>query len=161
MKDFKLKFNLIPSGAFNNNLRALFSRAAWDYIRKDAYERANHRCSVCGAPSKRLEAHEVWEFDEKNMVQRLKDVIAVCPACHGVIHINRTQAVGREDGAIKHFMKVNGATFGEYIKELDKANLENKRLSRLGDEWSLDLTWLKRFLPDDSGEKSGGGKNKA
>lgn len=150
MKNFKLKFNVIPSGAFNNNLRTVFSRAAWDYIRKDAYARSNHRCSVCGASNTRLEAHEVWEFDEKNMVQRLKDVTAVCPACHSVIHINRTQAVGREDGAIKHFMKVNEATFGEYIKELDKANLENKRLSRLGDEWSLDLTWLKRFLPDES-----------
>lgn len=100
---------------------------------------------ICGALSKRLEAHERWEYDEDNAVQKLAGVIAVCRSCHEVIHIGRTQLTGGEERACAHFMKVNGCTYSDYRKALGEANVAHARRNKIP-EWKLDLTWLKRFI---------------
>ena len=143
----KLDFEIMPTGAWNNNLRTVFSKSAWDFLRKDAYERAGHKCSICGCKPKRLEAHERWEFDKVTAKQKLVDIIAVCHACHSVIHIGRTQVLGFEDRAIKHFKKVNGCDYQGYISALKKANEKNLDLSTVS-EWNLDLEWIKRYLDE-------------
>lgn len=141
----KLNFELVPDSCWYSNLRSILSPAQWDFIRKDAYVRAQGRCMICGAPARRLEAHERWEYDEQTCVQRLADVIAVCHSCHEVIHIGRTQLTGGEERACAHFMKVNGCTYSEYRKALGEANENHRRRNKI-DGWKLDLTWLKRFL---------------
>ena len=141
----KLNFELEPDSCWYSNLRSILSPAQWDFIRRDAYARANGRCMICGAPSKRLEAHERWEYDEKNAVQKLVDVIAVCRSCHEVIHIGRTQLLGGEERASEHFMKVNGCSYAEYRKALGEANATHRRRN-LVPEWKLDLSYLKKFI---------------
>ena len=144
----KLDFEIMPSGAFNNNLRTALSKKAWDFIRKGAYERANYKCSMCGKKAKRLEAHERWSFDKERGIQKLEDVLAVCHACHSVIHIARTQVLGFEDKAIIHFRKVNNCDYQGYIQALKKATEKSVELSTVS-EWNLDLSWLKRFIEDE------------
>lgn len=100
---------------------------------------------ICGAPARRLEAHEVWEYDEAKAVQKLVDVKAVCRACHETIHIGRTQLMGNEERAEEHFMRVNGCTYAEYRKALGEANATHRRRNAIG-EWKLDLGYLKKFL---------------
>ena len=92
----KLDFELVPDGCWYSNLRTLLPPGGWDVVRKKAYARAGGRCMICGAPARRLEAHERWSYDEANAVQKLEDVVAVCHACHEVIHIGHTQLAGRE-----------------------------------------------------------------
>lgn len=147
MEKLKLDFEILPSGAFGNNLRTALSKKAWDFIRNDAYLRADGKCSICGRKVNRLEAHERWSFDKENGVQKLDDVIAICHSCHQVIHIGRTQVIGQEDNAIKHFKRVNGCDYQGYISALKTANEKNLELSTVG-EWSLDLTWLERFVKE-------------
>ncbi len=144
-KKYKLNFEILPSGAFNYNLRTTLSKNAWDFIRKDAYARFGHKCAICNAKDTRLEAHEKWEFDAKNHTQTLVDVICVCHLCHSVIHISRTQLVGNEDLAISHFKKVNGATFTDYTNALKLANAKNVELDKI-DDWCLVLDFLKRYV---------------
>lgn len=141
---YKLDFELVPDGCWYSNLRSELPRKAWNIIRKDAYARAGGRCMICGRPAKRLEAHERWSYDEKNAVQKLEDVIAVCHSCHSVIHIGRTQLLGDEDKAIEQFMRVNKCSYADYRKALGEANAKHARLNKVP-EWSLDLSWLKRF----------------
>ena len=143
----KLNFEIVPTGAWNNNLRSVLSKKAWDFIRKDAYARANHKCSICGAPAKRLEAHEKWSYNPETATQTLVDVIAVCHNCHQVIHVSRTQLLGYEDEAIKHFKKVNGCDYQGYIKALGDATQKSVELSKI-DCWNLNLDWLKRFIEE-------------
>ena len=140
----KLNFELVPDSCWYSNLRSILSPAQWDFIRKDAYARAGGRCMICGAPARRLEAHERWEYDEQNCVQRLADVVAVCHSCHEVIHIGRTQLLGGEERACAHFLKVNGCSYAEYRKALGEANEAHRRRNEIA-EWKLDLSWLKRF----------------
>ena len=99
---------------------------------------------ICGAPTSRLEAHEQWEYDDEKGVQRLKNVVAVCRPCHEVIHIGRTQLMGREREASEHFMKVNGCTYAEYRAALGKANEIHRERSRR--EWKLDVSELPEFM---------------
>ena len=141
----KLGFELVPDGCWYSNLRSILSKAQWDVVRREAYSRANGRCMICGRPATRLEAHERWSYDEQNAVQKLEDVVAVCHACHSVIHIGRTQLIGQEDVAIKHFMRVNKCTYADYIRALGEANEWHRELNKVG-EWSLDLTYLEKFV---------------
>ena len=144
MSKIKLNFELIPSGAWNFNLRTQLTKKAWDFIRKTAYSESGFKCKICGANAKRLEAHEKWHFDKDKHIQKLEDVVAVCHNCHLVIHIGRTQLLGQEDRAIAHFKKVNNLDYQGYISCLKKANEENIELSKI-DDWVLDLEYLKRY----------------
>lgn len=140
----KLDFELVPDSCWYSNLRSELPKEVWDRIRKKAYARAGGKCMLCGAPSPRLEAHEQWEYDDETCVQKLKNVVAVCRACHEVIHIGRTQLLGREREASEHFMKVNGCTYAEYRKALGEANEKHRERSRK--EWKLDVSALQQFM---------------
>ena len=89
--EYKLNFELVPDGCWYSNLRSILSKAQWEFIRNEARERAGGRCMVCGKKSSSLEAHERWSYDEKNGIQKLEDVVAVCKDCHSVMHIGHTQ----------------------------------------------------------------------
>ncbi len=143
----KLDFELVPDSCWYSNLRSILSRAQWDFIRKDAYARAEGRCMICGRKVTRLEAHERWTYDLENSTQILSDIIAVCHLCHSVIHIGRTQLVGDEDRAIKHFCYVNKCSYADYIKALSKANELHRKRNEVS-EWKLDLTYLKRYIEE-------------
>ncbi len=145
VKEFKLLPCPVPSGCWYSNLRTLLPKAAWDIVRKDAYKRAGGRCMICGAPVTRLEAHENWSYDEKNKIQRLESVVALCRPCHSVVHIGRTQLVGDEDAAIKHFCRVNNCGYSDYVRALKIANEDNARRSALG-EWQLNVDYLKTLF---------------
>lgn len=144
MIELKLNFELVPDSCWYSNLRSELPKEVWDKIRKKAYARAGGKCMICGAPTSRLEAHEQWEYDDANGVQRLKNVIAVCSDCHGVIHIGRSQLMGKEREASEHFMKVNGCTYAEYRKALGEANEKHRERSKR--EWQLDVSELPKFM---------------
>ena len=145
MKEKKLRlcFQLVPDGCWYTNLRSALPKEVWDRLRRAAYARAGGKCSICGAAG-RLEAHEVWQYDDRRHIQSLQDIVAVCPACHAVIHIGRTALLGREAEAQAHFCKVNGCTQSEYHAALGEANRVHAERSR--HEWTTDISQLKRLL---------------
>jgi len=149
-KQFKLNFELIPDSCWYSNLRTILQPKMWDIVRRDAYERANGKCMICGKPCRRLEAHERWSYDEKKGVQKLEDVVAVCHNCHSVIHIGRTQLVGNDNRAITHFCRINGCKYMDYVHALGEANRIHQRRNKVKD-WKLDLSWLNRFIPKPDG----------
>ena len=147
MCDYKLNFELVPDGRWGDNLRSILSKEAWGFLKKDARARANGKCMICGKACSRLETHEKWSYNVENKTQKLEDIIAICKDCHSVIHIGRTQLLGDEERAEKHFMKVNDCNYAEYRHALGKANDIHKRYN-LVDEWKMDLTYLKRFIQE-------------
>ena len=143
-KKLPLNFELIPTGAWNFNLRTELPKKAWDLLRQIAYQKSDYKCSICNCKPKRLEAHEVWDFNKDTKVQKLVDIKALCHNCHSVVHINRTILIGQEDRAISHFKKVNKVDYSAFISALKDANEKNQELSTI-DEWSLDLNYLKEI----------------
>lgn len=143
----KLNFELIPDGCWYYNLRAILTKEQWDYVKKDAKFRAGGKCAICNKSDSRLDAHEVWSYDEKKGVQKLKDVVAVCKDCHAAIHINRTWLKGDPERAQDHYMRVNGCSYAEMRADMGAANEKQKKLNEVP-EWKLDVSWLKRFIKD-------------
>lgn len=138
----KLTIELVPSSCFYKNLRSELPRKKWDFLRKGAYQKANHKCEICGGQGHRhpVECHEIWNFDDATGVQSLVGLTALCPACHEVKHIGLAELNGRFDQARKHLMKVNGMNKWDadgYIAQAFDA-WENR--SRI--EWELDISWL-------------------
>ena len=144
MKTYKLNFELVPDACWYANLRSVLTTEQWDVIRKDAYARAKGKCMICGAAG-RLEAHERWSYDDENLVQTLQTVIAVCRSCHEVIHIGRTQLMGRGMEAMEHFIRVNHCSQMEFHDALGAANELHKARNKK-DTWTTDITWLKDKL---------------
>ena len=144
MKEYKLNFELVPDSCWYSNLRSELPKDAWDILRKKAYVRAGGKCMICGAQASRLEAHEQWEYDDIKGVQKLKNIVAICKPCHEVVHIGRTQLLGKEREASEHFMQVNNCSYAEYRKALGDANEKHRERSKR--EWQLDITDLPKFL---------------
>lgn len=139
-----LNFELVPDGCWYSNLRTCLKKSQWDILRKNAYAKAEGKCCICKAKTSRLEAHERWSYNMQTKVQKLEEIIAVCHLCHSVIHIGRTQLIGDEEKAIKHFIKVNKCSYVDYRKALGEANELHKKRNEI--EWMLDASILKDLL---------------
>lgn len=107
MKEFKLSIDLLPKGAWGNDLSKTLPQKDWDTLRRICYEKAKSTCQICGYKTEDLDAHEVWEFDIERKTQTLKDIIALCSKCHGVKHFRNSVRLGYGENAKNHFVKIN------------------------------------------------------
>lgn len=140
----KLTIELVPASSWQNNLRSLLKPQMWEKLREEVYKKYNYKCTICGNGG-RLHAHEVWDYDNENHIQKLVEIIALCFKCHAVKHIGLAGIQASEEklnfeNLIKHFMKVNNCdreTFEIHQKEAFKKFDERSRY-----EWQLDLNNL-------------------
>ena len=139
-----LKIELVPDGCWYFNLRSILTKEQWNYIKAEVKKRSGGKCAICGRRTPYLDAHERWSYDEKNCVQKLEEVIAVCKDCHSVIHIGRTQLKGDEKRTEEHYMRVNGATYAEYRQALKEANQDHIRRNKIS-EWKTDISYIRVF----------------
>jgi hypothetical protein len=145
MKKILLSIELVPSSSWFNNVRSVVTKSQWDIIRKQVYSKAYHLCEICGGVGKKhlVEAHEIWKYDDKNLVQKLEGMISLCPDCHMVKHIGLAQVQGKSEEALNHLMKINKMTkkeAKEYIT--DSFMVWAMRSTK---SWTLDLSGLKSF----------------
>ena len=141
----KLVPDLVPESCFFKNVRSEVSRSVWDKLRRTVYAAAGNRCEVCKGKGHKhpVEAHEVWEYDEKTGVQKLLKLEALCPACHEVKHIGLAEIRGRRDAAIKHMCKVNKITKAKAESVVaDAFHVWAKRSQR---DWKLDVSFLDKL----------------
>lgn len=141
----KLTIELVPSTSWFSNLRSLLNKEEWDKIRKACYKKANYKCEICGGKGTAhpVECHETWDYDEEKGVQKLLNVIALCPSCHQVKHIGLASINGKFDETIAHFCKVNESTKEEAQKHIAEAfDLWKKRSEK---DWDLDVTLLEEL----------------
>jgi len=143
-KKLKLEIELVPASSWNNNLRNLLKPQMWENLRKEVYRKYNYKCAICGAGGQ-LHAHEAWEYDDKNRIQKLVNLIALCSKCHAVKHIGLA-GIRASDGKlnyeklINHFMKINNCNREVFEKHQIKAFKKFEERSRY--EWQLDLNNL-------------------
>lgn len=146
----RLTIELIPSSAWDNNLRSYLTQAGWDCVRRKCYAEANYHCEVCGGKGGNgrkhpVEAHEKWDFVDGEVV--LRGVIALCPPCHEVKHIGRAEATGNYERAFNHFMKVNGVdkeTAEEYVRQVSAIWQQRSKKN-----WDLNIDYLYDYMGPD------------
>jgi len=141
----KLSIELVPKSCWFSNVRSAVNKAQWDVIRKQVYAKAYHVCELCGGvgPNHPVEAHEIWDYDDKKLIQKLEGMIALCPNCHMVKHIGLAHVNGKTEEALNHLMSVNKMSkkdAQEYIT--DSFMVWAMRSTKT---WVLDLSGLKSY----------------
>lgn len=141
MEKLKLTIDMLPKGAWNNDFSKTLPKKEWDIVRQKCYERASHKCEICGFKTDELDAHEIWDFDINAKTQTLVDILALCSRCHGVKHIRNSSRLGYEENAKQHFMKINNVSEMDYAKHLTKAQLDFEERNKVY-RWKIkaDLT---------------------
>ncbi len=140
-----LTIELVPSSCFYDNVRSIVSKEQWDLIRKQVYDAAWHLCQICGGvgPKHPVEAHEIWHYDDVTKIQRLDNILALCPKCHQVKHIGLAQLRGKFEIALKHFIKINKANRSDALKYIESQfAIWHDRGKH---QWTLDLIKLKDY----------------
>lgn len=140
-----LDLDLVPQSCWFSNVRSEVTKQQWDKIRHEAYMEAEYVCQICGGigPKHPVEAHEIWEYDEAALKQKLVGIEAICPSCHECHHWGLTRIRGKEKEALAHFMKVNKITKNKALSHIDKKFEEWKNRSKL--QWELDISFLERY----------------
>lgn len=139
MKLPKLHTELVPKTCFFTNVRSQVSQDSWNWLRKQTYKQANHKCECCEAKG-RMEAHEIWHYDDKNNIQKLHGLICLCNMCHLTMHLGFAEIKGKLPQVTKHLAKVNGWSIEEtrvYIESVFEV-----WFMRSKKHWKLDLTFL-------------------
>ena len=144
----KLTVELVPKTVWYRNVRSNVSRQQWDKIRKRCYKLAKYKCEVCGSvgPKHPVECHEIWHYDDKNYIQTLTGLIALCPNCHKAKHPGLAKINGETELVINQLMTVNDMTRKEVIKYMSEAFQVYRDRSRY--EWSTDLSYLLNYTDD-------------
>lgn len=97
----------VPKPLHGMSPRELKGSEWWDKTRKEVYAKAGYRCQCCDVRKedalfhKWLEAHETYEYDYKNGIAIVKEIVALCHACHSYIHSGLLQ-VKRDKGEISY-----------------------------------------------------------
>lgn len=115
----KLNIQLVPKTAWYTNLRSVLLN--WGSI--SAKVRSKGKCDICGKefPVSQLDAHEVWEYDDKTHTQSLNNIICVCRDCHNAVHFGHAQVVGTDEEALEQYMAVNHLPLEEAEEDISEA----------------------------------------
>ncbi len=138
---FKLNIELVPKTSWYNNVRSEIPRRVWDKIRSDVCISQDYKCGICGTEGK-LNCHEIWEYDDINHIQELKDFIALCNLCHHVNHIGHASILASQ-GKLNmqeveaHFMRINNCDLQTFREHVVEAGIQYKERSK--HEWQLNL----------------------
>jgi len=87
----------IPKALNGVNPRTIKGKGWWDKQRKAVYKQNNYHCFACGVwekkarPNPWLDAHEIYRVSTKTGRVTLKEIVAICPACHKFIHLSLVQ----------------------------------------------------------------------
>jgi len=153
--DFKLTIELIPSTVWFSSIYQICKKNnrldKWKKIKEELFKLEGKRCWICGREDDRLEAHEFWEYDDQNHVQKLVAIHHLCNMCHKIKHIGfwcytdrgkrklNEEGLNKED-LIRHFCEVNNCT----RKDFERHEREAFRIWRQRSEnnWKQDFGYF-------------------
>ncbi len=135
----KILIELVPKTCWFTNIRSQVSTTDWDLLRKEAYKKYNHQCSICKKKG-RMEAHEIWHYDDKNKIQKLFEIVSVCNQCHQLYHLGFSSINGNFNKSKSWLKKINNWTEEETIEYINIVfEIWNQRSQH---HWDIDLSFL-------------------
>jgi len=144
----KLTVELIPSTCHFSNVRTTVKKQDWDKIRFISYKAADNKCEICKDTGKNqgykhnVECHEIWEYDDKNLIQKLVGLISLCPTCHLCVHYGRARTTNKKILCENHIRNINKWGSNMFRKHLEMAYAKYKARSKY--QWSLDISILEK-----------------
>lgn len=138
----KFMVELVPKTCFYSNVRSQVTQDAWDWLRRETYKQANYQCEGCGIKGK-MEAHEIWHYDDVKHIQKLHGLVCLCNKCHLSHHLGFASIQGRMPEIMKHLSKINKWTREETQLYVDL--VFEVWFQRSQHKWEADLTFLDQF----------------
>lgn len=140
----KLTLELVPESCFYKNVRQILTKAQWSVLSRQVRSQAYDICEICHSNSEKFsDCHEVWQYDDNKLIQKLIKMIALCKNCHQVKHFGLAQIQGKETQAINHFMKINKITRKIAEDYIQDAFITWANRSKYN--WSLDISILSDY----------------
>lgn len=142
----KLTIDFIPKSCWDANIREHMAKSNWNKLQKEVLKEANNTCKICGS-NRKVGCHEVWQYDDKKSIQKLKGFQAICRMCYAVEHFGMSQVLAIRgylnlNEVIKHFCKVNDVSWDEFNKHKEKAFVKHRE--RSSKKWKTDFgKWSK------------------
>lgn len=130
---------LVPRTCFYTNVRSNVTKGEWDVLRRAAYKRAGYTCKGCNVNG-RLEAHEIFSYNDANKLQKLEDIIALCHLCHMAHHLGFAKIKGEITAVREHLRTING--WSQKEMETYENHVFSVWRERSEHDWRLDLSWL-------------------
>lgn len=123
----------------------MVTKTQWDHIKKQVYSKSYYICEICEGigPKHPVECHEIWSFNDKKLIQKLENMIALCPDCHMVKHIGLAQVQNKGARALSHLMKINKITKKQATDYIEKAFQQWQQRSLK--KWEVDVSILKSY----------------
>ncbi len=149
-KRLKLAIDLIPKSCWKTSIRKSMPEAEWNEISQGVLQKADEACEICGSKEK-IVCHEVWKYDDKKHLQKLKGFRAICRMCYAVEHFGLSQVLAMKgylnlNEVIKHFCKVNDVSWDEFNKHKEKEFAKCRE--RSSHKWKTDFgEWSKLITP--------------
>lgn len=143
-----LTIEMIPRSSWGYNLRKVVSKETWGALKEIVFNNLEPEpmCMICSQElSFDWELHETWEFDRKSRIQRLINLLALCPDCHAVKHFGLTAKQGNIDKAISHLKLVNNWNDEQVLKHISIATKEWEENSKLN--YHLDISFAEKLIP--------------
>src|SRR6266699_4186396 len=145
-----LTIELVPSTAWERNLRDLLTQSQWDTLRRQVYKQYNYHCGVCDASNTTMYCHEMWQYDDRTHTQKLIGLIALCRWCHHCKHLGFAGVLASRgeldyEQVIQHFQRVNHCSREVFDAHKQQAFATWRERSR--HEWTLDLGAYASLIP--------------
>lgn len=150
MARIKLGLHLVPESSFFSNLRNTLGPRKWSRLSREIRSKYNFTCQYCGAqedPGRRwyTHLHEVWQYDEKTGIQKLKGFECICPDCHHVHHWMFSEYKGFDlNHLVAHACKVNHCSRADFERHIAEERVTWKRRSKI--KWTLDYGAWKHLV---------------
>lgn len=146
---YKPSIRMVPGPLWGMNLRRMLPKSRWQKIRHGLIQERGLRCQTCGkteTESKRIFAHEEWEYETTSSpaVAHLRGLVLSCWHCHAVEHFGATNnmvlsgelTVQAIEDTIEHFCRVNQVGREVFDAHLAEARVEWTRLGKM--DWKVD-----------------------
>jgi len=165
MKEPKLKPELVPEPLWRLSAYRVLPRSTWDRIRGVIRAEYGNRCSVCGVmQDKGMICHEIWNYDDSQLVATLTGFAILCPNCNAVHHMGLAGVQGFAQEALTHMARVNGMSLRDIAalvrEEFSKWKQRSQRSWRICVDTSLISRFPELELLDSLSGSPGGGSRR-
>lgn len=131
-----LEPELIPRPLERRNAHGL---PGWKAVSADVVRTAGGQCAICRTACDRLHCHERWAYDEPQALATVTALVAVCGACHEVLHMGRAEQQGRLNTAVEHFARVNQCSISVALRVYARARRTRSGRNRITN-WRISVS---------------------
>ena len=164
-KQLKLTIELVPGTLWYQSLRSVVGNGVWSKITYRVCENALGKCEVCGRlvgtwDCKRLNCHELWEYDDLLHIQKLVGFIALCDLCHHAKHLGLLGTLvardpvkykGLREAVVSNFCAVNKCSRKAYESYYLESMLVFATRSQF--KWTQDFSYLYSWMEAETAER--------